>query len=200
MQKMIEDILVYSQTNFKERKVESVDLNILVQEVLTELKEDIKKKNAVINFTTLPILPLIRSQFRQLFINLISNSLKFAKKDVAPYIYIESKMINPHKIKELKTAKNGNYCQLSISDNGIGFDQKYNTRIFELFQRLHDNKEYSGTGLGLALCKKIVENHQGVITSEGNPGGGSKFIIFLPVYELPQTQLSDSVLKHDITA
>ena len=126
-------------------------------------------------------LDLIPFQFRQLLHNLISNSLKFSSPDRALNIEIRSKIADGSEFKGMELSSNKKYCHLSVSDNGIGFDQKYDRKVFELFQRLHGRNEYEGTGVGLAIVKKIVENHQGIITVNSELDKGTTFDIYLPV-------------------
>jgi len=128
----------------------------------------------------LPKVKAIPFQIKQLLLNLIGNSIKYAKSDVAPVIEVFHSIIEPDKHLQ-KFLKGKHYHKISIADNGIGFDQQYAHKIFELFERLHQKNDYSGSGIGLAICKKIVENHEGSITAEGKPGVGSTFHIYLPL-------------------
>jgi signal transduction histidine kinase len=117
----------------------------------------------------------------QLFTNVLANALKFSRTDVPVIIRISATQVNSDQIHSIEDVRPGTYWQISFSDNGIGFEQQYENRIFELFQRLHGKNEYVGTGIGLAICKKIVHNHHGHITATGRPGEGSVFNIYLPV-------------------
>jgi signal transduction histidine kinase len=119
-------------------------------------------------------------QFSQLFSNLIMNSLKYRKAGTKPVIKISAEMVQAGEIAEEGSFRDGQYWKIEFRDNGIGFDQKYADRIFELFQRLHGKSEYEGTGIGLAICKKIVQNHNGFISASGQPGAGAVFNIYLP--------------------
>jgi hypothetical protein len=180
MQNLIEDLLVYSRTNTKEKTFELTDLNNILSEVKGELDQLIHEKKAVISNDKLPSLHIIPYQFRQLFTNLISNSLKFSKKAEAPVINISVKKIRGRETGLRSAAPNTFYCHIQIKDNGIGFLSEYNEKIFEVFQRLHGRSEYDGTGIGLAIAKKIVENHNGFIDAQGEQGKGAIFNVYIP--------------------
>lgn len=180
MRMLIEDLLTYSRTNTEERKVVLTDLNQLVDEVRNELKETIEQKNAVVEYLALPSLRIIPFQFHQLLMNILANALKFSKKDETPHIVIKASTVAGKIVSTAADDAGKVYHHISISDNGIGFSPEYNTRIFEVFQRLHGRNEYEGTGVGLAICRKIVENHGGIITAEGKENGGATFHIYLP--------------------
>jgi PAS domain S-box-containing protein len=181
MQSLIEDLLTYSRTKSDDRIFENTNLNSVLDEVLSDLDEIIKEQNGTIEAKPLGNANIIPFQFRQLFQNLISNSLKFAKPGTPPHILVESKMIVGDKSINKNLSAKKNYLRITFTDNGIGFDSQYEDRIFEVFQRLHTFDKYKGTGIGLAICKRIVENHHGVITATGNPGKGAKFDIYIPV-------------------
>ncbi|HEY6160981.1 MAG TPA: ATP-binding protein, partial [Bacteroidia bacterium] len=123
---------------------------------------------------------IIRFQFRQLIHNLIGNSLKFQKPSRPPRISIKGEIVHGSKLNVEKLSGKINYCHIIYTDNGIGFDPQYSERIFEVFQRLHSKEEYRGTGMGLAICKRIVENHHGVITASGKLNKGARFDIYIP--------------------
>jgi PAS domain S-box-containing protein len=180
MQMLIEDLLAYSRTTTTERKYENTDLNKIVEEVKEDLKEELVQTHATIEATEICNVHIIPFQFRQLLHNLITNSLKFSKPEEAPHIKIKSEKGNGRKFKNEKLSDNVNYCHISISDNGIGFEPRYSEKIFELFQRLHAKEEYNGTGIGLAIVKKIVENHNGVITAKAEINKGATFDIYIP--------------------
>jgi PAS domain S-box-containing protein len=181
MQILIEDLLAYSRTNISDKIFESTDLNILLQDVRIGLETDVQEKNATIIIDPLPTLNIISFQFRQLFTNLISNSLKFSKANVPPVIHISSNYVKGSEIKNQNINPDQLYCVFKIADNGIGFSPEFSHRIFELFQRLHGKSEYSGTGIGLAICKKIAENHNGFIEAEAIPQAGATFYVYIPV-------------------
>jgi light-regulated signal transduction histidine kinase (bacteriophytochrome) len=181
MQLLIQDLLAYSRTNRKEQEFVKTNLNTLVTEVIEDLEQFIQDKNATLNIGDLPELMVIPFQLRQLFTNLISNSLKFRRENYPLVIDIKSDQIKGTDLILPKQNSDLDYYRIEIRDNGIGFENEYSERIFEVFQRLHTRNEYEGTGIGLAICKKIVENHQGFITASGEPGKGATFIIYLPV-------------------
>jgi PAS domain S-box-containing protein len=180
MQKLIEDLLAYSRTNTSERVFQLTNLNIIIEEVKEDLKENIQEKNAVIETEDLGELRVIPFQFHQLIYNIIGNSLKYAREGHPPRIRIKGEVANGIKFNGQKISPKNKYFHLTISDNGIGFEQQYNEKIFEVFQRLHGKTEYSGTGVGLAIAKKIVENHNGVINASGETNKGATFDIYLP--------------------
>lgn len=181
MRRLIKDLLLFSQTNSTERELEIVELQSILNDVQTELEEELQSKNGeIIIKSELPEVKAIPFQLKQLLLNLIGNSIKYAKSDVAPVIEVSHSIIDPDKHLQ-KFLKGKHYHKISIADNGIGFDQQYAHKIFELFERLHQKNDYSGSGIGLAICKKIVENHEGSITAEGKPGVGSTFHIYLPL-------------------
>ena len=181
MQTLIEDILAYSRTNTTEKSYEMVDLNRILAEVQDEMKEELHLKQAVIESESLCEIDLIPFQFRQLLHNLISNALKFSHPDRSPHIIIKSRIGAGNSFGVNTLSKNALYCHLSVEDNGIGFEQQYSEKIFEIFQRLHGKSDYKGTGIGLAIVKRIVENHNGFITASGEAGKGARFDIYIPV-------------------
>ncbi|HMI65696.1 MAG TPA: ATP-binding protein, partial [Cyclobacteriaceae bacterium] len=181
MQKLIEDLLAFSRLNIAERKFENTDLNTILEEVKAEFKEIIDEKQATIEATELCKVNLIAFQFRQLLYNLLSNALKFSKPERPPHIIIKSIMVKGSKLKEKNLIPENTYCHIMVADNGIGFDPQYKDRIFEVFQRLHGKQEYAGTGIGLAIVKKVVENHNGIITVTSKLNKGTTFHIYLPV-------------------
>ena len=183
MQNLIDALISYSRTNASTAKTASTDLNILLESVKENLQYSIEEKNAHIEYTDLPIVKIIPLQFQQLFINLISNAIKYSKKDILPHISISAIKVPGKEIADMDVNKTINYWKISVKDNGIGFEQQYATKIFELFQRLHGPSDYLGTGIGLAICSKIMRNHEGFINAVGKPGIGSTFNIYLPSKE-----------------
>jgi PAS domain S-box-containing protein len=175
--RMVEDILSFSLLEVKEEK-EEVSLKDLVKDVIEMLEEPINEKKAAIIYDGLPRASVITSQFRQLFQNLISNSLKFQKKETPPRIIVKGEITTNPSIKPLVVADK--YLALTVSDNGIGFPKDMSEKIFELFSRLYSKAEYEGTGLGLSISKRIVENHRGVITASSADGKGATFTIVVP--------------------
>lgn len=181
MQVLIEDLLVYSRTSDAERKYVKTDLNKLIGEVLDDMGEELLPKNAKIEVGELGKADVIPFQFRQLMQNLFSNSFKFAKEGTDPVIAISGEVQPASHYKIDKLIDGVDYCHISVSDNGIGFDPDYSEKIFEVFQRLHGKAEYVGTGIGLAIVKKIVDNLNGMITATGKLGVGATFDIYFPV-------------------
>jgi PAS domain S-box-containing protein len=181
MQNLIEALLSYSRTNTLETQFERVDLNKLVEDVKNDLYETIREKNAVVESCNLPSLKVIPLQFHQLFLNIISNAIKYSKENISPCIKITTEFINGSTITAIGGNERYKYWKINFADNGIGFEQEYEHKIFELFQRLHGKSQYPGTGIGLAICKKIVLNHNGIIKASGKPGVGSVFSIYIPV-------------------
>jgi PAS domain S-box-containing protein len=183
MRNLIQDLLSYARSNDYEGQLEKVDLNLLLNETMNALEAKITEKNARINIGELPTLNVIRFQFHQLFLNLLSNALKFSKPDIDPYVVVRSERVEgvslPNGFGEVEKA----YYHLSVADNGIGFTPQQSEKIFEMFYRLYERSRYEGTGLGLAICKKIVENHRGAIFAEGRENEGATFHIYLPVEE-----------------
>ncbi len=180
MQKLIVDLLSYSRATVVDLHFEKTDLSLLMQQVKADMKEKIEEHRAIIEVDSLPVLPVIPFQLHQLFTNLISNSIKFARREVAPHIVITSQIAKDAIVKQ-KGQAGTIYYHIVYRDNGIGFSDGYSEQIFKLFQRLHGRNEYEGTGIGLSIVKKIVENHQGFITAAGEPGKGATFQIYLPV-------------------
>ena len=181
MQILIEDLLAYSRTTRAERKFENTDLNKIVEEVREDLREELEQKRATIESTDLCHLNIIPFQFRQLLHNLLSNALKFSRPGQPPHVIIKNRIISGAEFEPAGFLEKRKYCHISVSDNGIGFDQQYSDKIFEVFQRLHGNGEYGGTGIGLAIVKKIVDNHNGTITVQSELNKGAIFNIYIPV-------------------
>jgi PAS domain S-box-containing protein len=180
MQHLITDLLSFSRIRTSEKKdFEPVNLNILLDEAKSTLNFAIEQSGATIKSQQLPVVSVIPFQFRQVFQNIISNSIKYRKPDIEPHIDISYHFVEAKKVPELRGK--GKYLKLSIKDNGIGFDPQFERKIFEIFQRLHGKSEYSGTGVGLAICKKIVQNHNGHINAIGEPGKGATFNIYIPI-------------------
>jgi PAS domain S-box-containing protein len=180
MQTLIQDLLAYSRTNSGDRVFVKVNLNEIAEEVISDFSERIEESNAVVNFGLLGEVTVIPFQFRQLLHNLIGNALKFSKKNENPYVEIKANRIRGYEIKIPVDYPDKMYYHLTISDNGIGFADEYKERIFEVFQRLNTETEFSGTGIGLAIVKKIVENHKGIIKAHSEKGKGATFEIYLP--------------------
>jgi signal transduction histidine kinase len=179
MQNLINDLLAYSRTAASERKLENTNLLGLIEEVKIVFEEDIAQKNAIIETECFGDIYVIPVQFRQLLQNLIGNALKFSNPGIPPKISIKCDMLTSvESIKNLNSAEQ--YHHIIIQDNGIGFESKYRKRIFEIFQRLDNKKQVSGTGMGLTIVKKIVENHNGYISATGKLNKGARFDIYIP--------------------
>lgn len=178
MKTLILDILNYSKLSATDHLQECIDLNEILKELVEDFELVIEEKQARINSKLLPTIDGNKGQIRQVFQNIISNALKFSKAN--PVIEIDSKRI-AEKSFQSKQTNDGNYCLLSIRDNGIGFDQNYVHNIFSLFERLNTKDKYEGTGIGLAIAKKIVEKHKGLITAVSEEGKGAEFQIILPI-------------------
>ncbi|WP_163397530.1 sensor histidine kinase [Flavobacterium fluviatile] len=172
---LITDVLNYSRVDNKKQHFEEVDLNEVMSEILGDLSLVIEEKKAVIHVNELPAVSGLNTQLRQLFYNLVNNALKFNTSD--PIVTISATNLPDNK-NEL--ALSGNYHLISVSDNGIGMDSQYSGRIFDMFQRLHERDQYGGNGIGLALCRRIIENHNGSIDFTSQPGKGTTFWIYLP--------------------
>jgi len=181
MQTLINDILEFSKVSSQEEPFEDADLKEILNEVLSEMDVAIHEKNASIVVDDLPVLRVNAVLMRPLFSNIISNALKYSKKNTPPVIRIHSEFSAVNQNANAGSKENElRYCRIFIEDNGIGFDQRYAEEIFDMFRRLHPQAEFEGTGIGLALCKKIVEKHKGFISARSKKGEGSAFIISLP--------------------
>lgn len=180
MQNLINALLNYSRANTSEVILVPTDLNSIIEEVKNNLSELIEEDNIIIETSALPTLNIIPIQFNQLFSNIILNAIKYRKQDESVVIKISAEIISSDKIQKQVSFISDRYWKIKISDNGIGFEQQFANKIFELFQRLHGRSEYEGTGIGLAICKKIVQNHHGFIEAIGQPDIGSTFNIYLP--------------------
>jgi len=180
MSVLINDVLNYSRLSKTGEQFETTDLNKILKDVVADYELLIEQKKATITYKDLPTIKAIPLQLHQLFANLISNSLKFT--EVNPQIAITSRTLSAEDVhKHPHLIEDRPYIQLTFTDNGIGFEQQHAEQIFIIFQRLNNQRTYSGTGIGLALCKKIVDHHQGIITAESEPGQGATFTIILPV-------------------
>jgi signal transduction histidine kinase len=183
MQVLIQDILTFSKISLQKKKFVKCDLNQILVETLSDLESNIQESNANIISEQLPVLCINPNLIRPLFFNIIGNALKYSKENETPVIQIYS---------DINDKESGNYCRIFFKDNGIGFDQKYSDQIFDMFKRLHLQNEYEGTGIGLALCKKIVEEHEGFISAISSPGKGSTFIISFPL-ALKETEPAEAI-------
>lgn len=180
MRILIEDLLQFSRTTRAEKVYEKTDLNVLMENALEELHHLIDEKKAKIQVDELPVMSVIPFQVQQVFTNLINNSLKYSKADETPVITISSERIKAKSDPNIPSHENADFYRFCFKDNGIGFQQEFAKKIFDVFNRLHNKSEYAGTGIGLAICKKIAENHGGYIVAEGFPKEGAIFKLYLP--------------------
>lgn len=178
MQSLIADILTFSKVSETDVEMKDFDMNEVITEVLNEMTEEISASNAQIIVDPLPYLRGSPTLIRPLFQNLIGNAIKYARKKVNPVVRIYSE--GPEQPEGLNGAQS--YIRILVEDNGIGFEAIHAEEIFEMFKRLHPADQYEGTGIGLALCKKIVEQHKGFITARSKPNEGSTFIVAFPVH------------------
>ncbi|HWV67881.1 hybrid sensor histidine kinase/response regulator [Chitinophaga sp.] len=179
MARLINDLLSYSRLSVASIN-EIADFNKIIQEILVDLELMITERNAVITVEKMPQIEAVPGQIRQVFQNIISNALKFSRKDVPPQVNISAETVtdlNP----DSAVFAGGQYCRIIIRDNGIGFNEKYLSKIFTIFQRLHTSDLYEGTGIGLAIAKKVIDKHGGLITARSREGEGATFIIVLPL-------------------
>jgi signal transduction histidine kinase len=183
MRSLIEDLLTYSKFSFKRQPYEVIDMDVLVKEVLNDLEASIATKDAAISVDHLPTIEGERLQLRQLFQNLVGNALKYNRPDVPLKISITTAIVRGADVAEPLSQNDvhKSFYEIKVTDNGVGFEQAYAKRIFKIFQRLHGRSEYPGTGVGLAIVQKVVENHKGYVYAEGVPGNGATFTILLPV-------------------
>jgi light-regulated signal transduction histidine kinase (bacteriophytochrome) len=180
MQALIKDILTFSKLSIEKDHFVKTDLELILSEVLEELQGTVDEKKAAISLEPLPHLYVNPVLIKPLFFNLIGNALKYSKKNVAPVIKIYPEIVSNE--RPGATTKDAvTYCRIFVKDNGIGFEQQYAGQIFEMFQRLHSQTDYEGTGIGLALCKQIVEKHRGYISALSNANEGATFIVSLPL-------------------
>ncbi|PWK27138.1 hypothetical protein LV89_01952 [Arcicella aurantiaca] len=180
MQNLINDLLNFSRTNATELKFSSCNLNEIIEEIKNFSAEIIIEKDAIFDIEELPTIHSVRTFLSQLFSNLINNALKYSKKDTIPHIKINSFIISGENINLPNVDIQKTYYCISVTDNGIGFEQEYAQKIFELFKRLHGKSEYSGTGVGLTICKKIVSRLNGFIIATSKLNHGATFTIYLP--------------------
>lgn len=181
MQNMVSNLLDFSRLTRTQQGFEKTDLNSIARGVLSDLELVTKQKDAIVEFNELPTIQAIPSQMAQLFQNLLTNSLKFTDDEVPPVITITADDLSPPEQMNYGLPSSHAYVRLTFSDNGIGFDDEDTSRIFTIFQRLRGRSEYEGAGIGLSVCKKVVENHGGIIMASGQPGVGATFTIILPL-------------------
>ncbi len=192
MQSLIDGLLALSRVTTKGQKFENVDLARVAAEVVSDLEVQIKNVNGQVEVDKLPTIQADPLQIHQLFQNLVANGLKFHRPDESPVVKISARYVPGR--EDRKPSHLGNQqCRIIVEDNGIGFDEKYSSRIFGIFQRLHPRDVYEGTGIGLAICRRIVQQHGGTITAHSTPGKGSTFEIILPVTPPQRKSESDSI-------
>lgn len=181
MQELIRDLLTYSRVSSQHQPFQPLALDKLLADVRNDLELVIREKRATLRFDPMPTVSGDTMQLRQLFQNLLSNALKFSKSEVSPLVVVRHRTVRGTETPAvLKLHPESVYHEISVADNGIGFEQQYADRIFEAFQRLHGRSEYAGTGIGLAIVKKVVENHHGALSVGSQPGEGSTFRVYLP--------------------
>lgn len=181
MRSLIMDILEYSKLSIPD-SFEQVDINHVISDILGDMELLIHEKRADIQVQAIPLLEVNPSQIRQVFQNILSNALKFSKPEVPPVIKVSACIVGEKSLDSQPDAQ-GRYCRIEIADNGIGFNEKYLDKIFVIFQRLNSKEDYEGTGIGLAIVKKIVDTHKGLITAMSKEGEGCRFIIVLPIQQ-----------------
>jgi light-regulated signal transduction histidine kinase (bacteriophytochrome) len=189
MQILIEDLLSYSRVTSKAKPFVPVELGEVVVGVLSDLEARIERLNAKVEVGELPQVAADPTQMRQLLQNLIGNALKFHRKDSTPVVRIRAEM--PSETSSGSEPAADGVCQLFVEDNGIGFEPKHAVKIFQVFQRLHSRQEYQGSGIGLAVCKKIVDRHGGTIEARSAPGEGATFVVSLPLKQVEDAEGSD---------
>jgi PAS domain S-box-containing protein len=182
MKRLIEDLLSYSRTTSCADSYEAVDLNDVVKEVVQIHKEELERKNGKIETGNLPVLKAVPFQIKQLMFNLVENAIKYSHPERVLHIRVMYELTNGSEIKEHKVDPDSQFHKISVIDNGVGFDPRYAQKIFELFQQLNNIAGVSGSGIGLAICKKIVQNHRGYMYASGKPNEGANFTIYFPAF------------------
>jgi len=186
MSLLIRDLLTYSRISTRPEVTNAVSLSEVLQTTLTDLDLIIGETGAVVTIELLPTIHGDKSQLGRLFQNLLSNALKFRRPGSVPVVRVSSQGVAapdlPPSVKPARIA--ATYHRIDVSDNGIGFDEKYVDRIFQVFQRLHGRSEFAGTGIGLAICEKVVANHGGAITATSQSGQGATFSVYFPVQDI----------------
>jgi len=183
MQTLINDLLTFSRVISTTQPFVPVDLGAMTKEVLTDLEVRIEQTKAKVEVGTLPTIDADPLQMRQLLQNLIGNALKFQAPNAQPFVKIEAQIVKVPFAGGADDSPDAEVCELTVQDNGIGFEEKYSEKIFAMFQRLHGRNEYEGTGVGLAVCRRITERHSGSIQAKSKPGEGATFIVTLPVHQ-----------------
>ncbi|MDQ1636800.1 MAG: hypothetical protein QOF62_139 [Pyrinomonadaceae bacterium] len=190
MQTLITDLMSFSRVEIKGQAFVPTDLNVIAREVSADLETRIEQAGGRVEIEKLPTIDADPMQMRQLLQNLIGNSLKYYRAGVPPVVRISCQKPTARRLESLdESAAPRQFCEILVADNGIGFDEKYLDRIFTVFQRLHKKGEYEGTGVGLAICRKIVDRHSGTITARSNPGQGATFVVTLPVIQPKEVEV-----------
>ena len=179
MQSLINNLLDFSRHSVNSAGFKKTDLKLVLKDIVHEMEVEIEKTNATVTYGKLPVIYAIPGLMHQLFFNLVGNALKFRKKDVAPVIRIDAEKMSPEEVHGFTSQRSAGFYKITVRDNGIGFDTRHNEEIFKVFKRLHSYHEYEGSGVGLSICKKIIEKHGGFIRAESSPEG-SCFMILLP--------------------
>ena len=198
MQNLINDLLTFSRVATKIQPFQPVSLKKIAEEVVSDLEVRVEQTAGRVEIGELPVLEADPLQMRQLFQNLIGNALKFHRADETPVVKIFAETISTNGAivqiggEEVQIGGNDNFCRIVVEDNGIGFDEKYLDRIFTVFQRLHGRTDYEGSGIGLAVCRKIVERHGGQLTATSKPGAGARFYIDLPVAQEKEMDIHET--------
>jgi signal transduction histidine kinase len=191
MQALIEALLAYSRVTTKAQPATPVDLRVTAAEVLSDLETQIERQQGIVTLGNLDVVPADPLQMHQLLQNLIGNALKFHRPETAPAVHVAGRWLSADEAEHIAGVEfgpNAGVYELSVTDNGIGIDPQYFDRIFQMFQRLHGRNEYEGTGVGLAICRKIVERHNGAIVVRSQPEEGTSFVVLWPVTARPDAQ------------
>jgi signal transduction histidine kinase len=188
MQALIDDLLTLSRVSTRVKNFVPVDLAQIAREVVSDLEVQIEQCGGRVEVGKLPTIQADPLQMRQLLQNLIANALKFRRSEESPVVKIEGRFVDNREGRRPGKSPGNETCRMTIEDNGIGFDERHQERIFGIFQRLHSRDVYEGTGIGLALCRKIAEHHGGRITARSTPGKGSTFEVLLPAVQRGKTE------------
>ncbi len=198
MSMLISDLLAFSRVSTRGKDFEDVDLNNVLKDILSDLEIAIDESGATVSVDTMPVIKGDKSQIEQLMLNLMSNALKFRKSDISPEITVTCTSPEEEDLVNVLHQEEYHWTKITIRDNGIGFEQSFAEKIFAPFQRLHGRSEYKGTGIGLAVCRRIVERHNGHITAASEPGEGACFTIIIPVNGEPfAPTTSEGVVSND---
>jgi light-regulated signal transduction histidine kinase (bacteriophytochrome) len=179
MQNLIDSLLSYTKVINEEKQFVNCDLNLIMHELQTDLKESLEDRGGSLQWENLPEIKGIKFLMKQLFENLVNNSLKFTKEGRLPVIIVSSQLIDKKSMKEIMPDSENDYYRITVADNGVGFNPAYKKDLFKMFQRFH-GKQYSGTGIGLSICQKIAETHDGFIEADGEEDKGASFHIYIP--------------------